>query len=171
MNKKYLYTKVLHMGATSLWSSFSILEVRLSGPAALPGFSFESCFDTPFTVIFMLGIVGDMSLRGRISSARCFSFNGTGFVKTDWNWPFKIFALSEAFVYVTPFDLSEGPTFDQDSRSVVRSLIGLFAFRSNPVSKVYQHRSRNDGILEVTWSTGSLTKNCKRHCCWGVLNT
>ena len=58
--------------------------------------------------------------------------------------------------------------FDWDSRSVVRSLIGLFAFRSNPVSKVYQHRSRNDGILEVTWSTGSLRKNCKRHCCWGV---
>ena len=39
---------------------------------------------------------------------------------------------------------------------MARSLIGLFALRSNPVSKVYQHRSRNDGILEVTWSTGSL---------------
>ena len=53
--------------------------------------------------------------------------------------------------------------FDRDSRSVVRSLIGLFTFRSNPVSKVYQHRSRNDhGILEVTWSTGSLRKNCKK---------
>ena len=51
--------------------------------------------------------------------------------------------------------------FDRDSRSMVRSLIGLFAFRSNPVSKVYQHRSRNDGILEVTsGSTGSLRKNC-----------
>ena len=46
--------------------------------------------------------------------------------------------------------------FDRDSRSVVRSLIGLFGFRSNPVSKVYQHRSRNDGILAVAWSTGSL---------------
>ena len=57
---------------------------------------------------------------------------------------------------------------NRDSRSVVRSLIGLFDFRSNPASKVYQHRSRNDGILEVTWSTGSLRKNCKRHCCWGV---
>ena len=45
--------------------------------------------------------------------------------------------------------------FDRDSHSVVRSLIGLYAFKSNPVSKVYQHRSRNDGILEVTWSTGS----------------
>ena len=56
--------------------------------------------------------------------------------------------------------------FDWDSRSVVRSLIGLFAVSSNPVSKVYQHRSRNDGILEVTWSTGSLRKNCKRYCCW-----
>ena len=39
--------------------------------------------------------------------------------------------------------------FDRDSSSVVRSLIDLFAFRSNPVSKVYQHRSRNGGILEV----------------------
>ena len=58
--------------------------------------------------------------------------------------------------------------FDGDSRSVVRSLIDLFAFRSNPVSKVYQHRSRNDGILEVTWSIVSLRKNCKRHCCRGV---
>ena len=48
--------------------------------------------------------------------------------------------------------------FDRDSRSVARSLLGLFAFRSNPVSKVYQQRSRNDGILEVNWSTGSLRK-------------
>ena len=48
--------------------------------------------------------------------------------------------------------------FDQDSRSVVRSLIGLFVFKGNPVSKVYQHRSHNDGILEVTWLTGSLSK-------------
>ena len=44
--------------------------------------------------------------------------------------------------------------FDWDSSSVVRSLIGLFAFRSNPVSKLYQHRSRNGGILEVARSTG-----------------
>ena len=42
--------------------------------------------------------------------------------------------------------------FDCDSSSVVRSLIGLFTFRSNPVSKVYQHRSLN-GLLEVAWST------------------
>ena len=82
------------MGATSPWSSFSILEVRLSGPAGLPGFSFESCFYTPFTVIFMLSIIGEMSLRERrISSARCFGFNGARFVKTYWNWPFKVFAL------------------------------------------------------------------------------
>ena len=51
--------------------------------------------------------------------------------------------------------------FDQDSSSVVRSLIGLFAFRSNPVSKVYQHRSRNGGILEVAWLKGRLSKNSK----------
>ena len=61
------------MGATSLWSSFSNVEIRLSGPAALPGLSFDSCFDTPFIVIFMLGMVLDMSLRGRISSASFFS--------------------------------------------------------------------------------------------------
>ena len=58
--------------------------------------------------------------------------------------------------------------FDRDSSSVVRSLLGLFTFKSNPVSKVYQHRSRNGGILEVAWSTGSLRKNSKGHCCWGV---
>ena len=56
----------------------------------------------------------------------------------------------------------------RDSRPVVWSLIGLFPFRSNPVYKVYQHRSRNGGILEVAWSTGSLKKNSKRHCCCGV---
>ena len=56
--------------------------------------------------------------------------------------------------------------FDQDSRSVVRFLIGLFAFRSNPVSKVHQHRSRNDGILEETWSTGSLRKTVKDTAVW-----
>ena len=32
---------------------------------------------------------------------------------------------------------------------LVRSLIGLFVFRSIPVSKVYKHRSRNGGILEA----------------------
>ena len=35
------------------------------------------------------------------------------------------------------------------SSLVVSSLIDLFVFRSNPVSKVYQHRSRNGGIMEV----------------------
>ena len=44
--------------------------------------------------------------------------------------------------------------FDRDSSSVARSLIGIFAFRSNPVA----------------WSTGSLRKNSKIHCCWGVNN-
>ena len=58
--------------------------------------------------------------------------------------------------------------FDRDFSSVVRSLIGIFAFRGNPVSKVYQHRSCNGGIWEVAWSTGSLRNNSKRHCCWGV---
>ena len=58
----------------------------------------------------------------------------------------------------------------QVTKSLVRSLIGLFVSRSNPDSKVYQHRSRNGGILEVAWSTWSLRKNSKRHCCWGVIN-
>ena len=57
--------------------------------------------------------------------------------------------------------------FDGDSRSVVRSLIGLFAFRSNPVSKVF--RSRNDGILEVTWSTGSLRERTVKDTAVGEL--
>ena len=35
--------------------------------------------------------------------------------------------------------------FDRDSSSVVRSLIGLFVFRSNPLSKVYQLCSWNFG--------------------------
>ena len=33
--------------------------------------------------------------------------------------------------------------------SVVRYLIGIFVFRRTSLSKVYQHRSRNGGILEV----------------------
>ena len=59
--------------------------------------------------------------------------------------------------------------FDRDSRSVVRSLIGIFAFRSNPVSKVYQHRSRNDGISEVTWSTRSLRERTVKDTAVGEL--
>ena len=71
------------MGAISLWSSFRIREVRLSGPEALPGFNLESCLDTPLMVILMSGIEGNLRRRGRISSARCLSFRGTSFVKTD----------------------------------------------------------------------------------------
>ena len=59
--------------------------------------------------------------------------------------------------------------FDRDSGSVVRSLIGLFAFRSNPVSKVYQYHSRNDGILEETWSTGSLRERTVKDTAVGKL--
>ena len=59
--------------------------------------------------------------------------------------------------------------FDRDSRSVVRSLLGLFTFRSNPVSKVYQHRSHNDGILEVTSSTGSLRERTVKDTAVGEL--
>ena len=35
------------IGAISLWSSFGIREVKLSGPAAFPGFTLDSCLDTP----------------------------------------------------------------------------------------------------------------------------
>ena len=59
--------------------------------------------------------------------------------------------------------------FDRDSRSVVRSLTGLFAFRSNPVSKVYQNRSRNDGILEVNWSMRSLRERTVKDTAVGEL--
>ena len=51
--------------------------------------------------------------------------------------------------------------FGPDSSSLVRSLIGLFPFRSNLVSKVYQRRSCNGGILKVARSTGSLRKTVK----------
>ena len=39
----------VRIGAISLWSSLRILDVRLSGPAAFPGLSFESCLDTPLS--------------------------------------------------------------------------------------------------------------------------
>ena len=66
--------------------------------------------------------------------------------------------------------LNEFGESDKMRGSLVRSVIDLFAFRSNPVSKVYQHRPRNGGILEVVWSTGSLRKNSirKRHFCWEI---
>ena len=56
----------VRIGAISLWSSLRILDVRLSGPAAFPGLSFESCFDTPLTVIMISGIVGKLRFLGRI---------------------------------------------------------------------------------------------------------
>ena len=49
-------------GAISLWCSFKIRKVRLSRSAALPIFSFKSCFDIPFTVILMSGMVEDVTL-------------------------------------------------------------------------------------------------------------
>ena len=52
----------VRMGAISLCISFRIREVRLSGPAALPGFNFESCFDTPFIEMWISGIFGNVLL-------------------------------------------------------------------------------------------------------------
>ena len=37
----------------------------LSGPAAFPGLSFESCFATPLTVMIMSGIFGKLYFLGR----------------------------------------------------------------------------------------------------------
>ena len=79
------------MEAISLWSSFSNREVRLSGPAALPGLSFESCFDCPFTLKLMLDMVGEGSIQQGVSF-----LEGQVLFKTDWNLVFKIFALCEA---------------------------------------------------------------------------
>ena len=58
----------------------------------------------------------------------------------------------------------------QASIQITCKSLGLFDFSSNPVFKVYQHRSRNGGILVIAWSTGSLRQNSKRHCCC-VVNT
>ena len=60
-------------------------EVRLSGPAALPGFSLDSCFATPFTDIVISGIARKLKDFGSESSIRCLSFRGISLVKTDWN--------------------------------------------------------------------------------------
>ena len=53
------------MGAISLWSSFRTRKVKLSGPAAFPGFNLESCLDTPLIVILMSSIEGNLGLRGK----------------------------------------------------------------------------------------------------------
>ena len=50
------------------------------------------------------------------------------------------------------FVTSESSTFGLNSSSVARSLIGIFVFRTNPVSKLYQHRSRNG---DQWWNFGS----------------
>ena len=44
---------------------FRIREFMLSGPAAFPGLSFESCFATPLTVMIMSGIFGKLYFLGR----------------------------------------------------------------------------------------------------------
>lgn len=46
------------MGAISVESSFSTLDVMPSGPAALCGFKFDSNFAIPFSVMFRSYIVG-----------------------------------------------------------------------------------------------------------------
>ena len=68
---------------------------------------------------------------------------------------------TSSYFFTLKSRISEGSMFGRDSSSMVRSLIGFFAFRRNPVSKVYQHHSRNGGISEVAWSTGSLRKSSK----------
>ena len=56
----------VRIGAISLWSSLRILDVRLSGPAAFPGLSFESCL----AVIMISGIVGKLRFLGRMRLTR-----------------------------------------------------------------------------------------------------
>jgi hypothetical protein len=46
------------MGTISVESSFSTLDVMLSGPAAFYGFRFDSNFAIPFSVMFRSCIVG-----------------------------------------------------------------------------------------------------------------
>ena len=58
------------IGAISLLSSLRILDVRLSGPAALPGLSFESCLDTPLTVTLISGMIGKVRFLGRMRLMR-----------------------------------------------------------------------------------------------------
>ena len=66
----------------------------LSGPAAFPGFKLRSCLDAPETDIVIFCIDGELSFLGSTSSTRCCSFRGTSLAKTDWNWVFKMLALS-----------------------------------------------------------------------------
>ena len=57
----------------------------LSDPAAFAGFNLKSCLDTPETDIVMPCMEG---------STRCRILRGKGLVKTEWNWVFKMLALS-----------------------------------------------------------------------------
>ena len=67
---------------------------NIYGPAAFPGFNLRSCLDTPEIDIVMFCIDGELSFLGSTSSTRWRSFRGTSLVKTDWNWVFKMLALS-----------------------------------------------------------------------------
>ena len=58
--------------------------------------------------------------------------------------------------------------FDRDSHSVVRSLIGLLLLEAIQYPK-FINRSRNDGILEVTWSTESLRERTVKDTAVGEL--
>ena len=73
-------------------------EVGLSGPAALPGLSFESCFAAPLTVTRIFGITGKLSFLGRKSFTRWCNLCGTNLVNTDWNWLLRILAFSTGSV-------------------------------------------------------------------------
>ena len=51
--------------------------------------------------------------------------------------------------YFVTLTISEGSMFDRDSSLAVRSLIGIFAFRSNPVSKAMVELWKQLGRLGV----------------------
>ena len=84
----------VRMRAILLWSSLRIRGEILSGPAAFPGFNLRSCLDTQETDIVMFCIDGEL---------RCRSFRRTSLVKTDWNWVFKMLALS-VFILLVHYD-------------------------------------------------------------------
>ena len=82
----------VRMGAISLWSSLTRRNIVWA--CCFPWVYLKDCLDSPETDIVMFFIDGELSFLGSTSSTRCCSFRGTSLVKTDWNWVFKMLALS-----------------------------------------------------------------------------
>ena len=84
-----------------------MLEVRPSGPAALPGLSLDSCFATPLTDMVISVMDGKLRDLGRISFRTCFNLRGIRLVKIDWNLALRMFAFSTVAVWLMPFDFRQ----------------------------------------------------------------